>query len=473
MIPPHELAERALQAAAGLDGAIALVHASSRADLRWARTTLTTNGESRRTELTLIGFRLVNAGTAAGTSPVPGMATATLSISQPSLEAIDDLAAAVATALAQAPGAPDSYALVEPVRPAAPDWADPAAYTSSAALDPLAVPMGEVFASCSAEGIELFGFAEHSLVTTWLASSTGLRLRHAQPAARLELTAKSHGRSRSAWWGHAGDHFAGIDLTPGVEELRRGLQWQARQHAMLPGRQRVILTPSAVGDLMVDLWWSATARQAVEGRSVFSGPEGSTRIGTRLSDRAISLTSDADDPVIPSGGFLASAASGDAVSVFDNGMPLGAVNWIRDGVLAHLHAPRQVAHEHRLPVAISPDTLRLRDADGSGDLDSLVASTSDGLLITCLWYNRLVDPQTLLLTGLTRDGVYVIRDGEVIGSTTNFRFNDSPVSILERMSQVSTSTRTLPREMGDYAPRVAMPSAVVEDFHLSTTSEAR
>ncbi|MBU6243703.1 MAG: hypothetical protein KGP12_00670 [Actinomycetales bacterium] len=463
MIAPQVLAERALQAAAGLEDAIAIVRTSSRADLRWARTTLTTNGESRHTELTLIGFAPTN----------PGMATATLTVVQPTADDLGDLAAGVAAALAGAPAAPDAFPLVQPDQPAARDWADPAAYTSSAALDPLAAPLGEVFAECSTDGIELFGYAEHSLVTTWLASSTGLRLRHAQPAARLEITAKSHQRSRSAWWGHAGDDFAGIDLAPGATDLRRGLQWQSRNLEIPPGRRRVILTPSAVGDLMVDLWWSATARQAVEGRSVFSGPDGTTRIGSRLSRRALSLASDAHDPVIPAGSFLASSASGEAASVFDDGMPLGRVAWIRDGVLEHLHAPRHVAQEHRLPLAISADTLRMEDPDGTGDLDSVIARTDDGLLITCLWYNRLVDPQTLLLTGLTRDGVYVVRGGEVIGSTTNFRFNDSPVSLLDRITDAGSTVRTLPREMGDYAPRVAMPATVVEDFHLSTASDAR
>ena len=463
MIPADELAERALAAAAALDGAIAIVTTSSRADLRWARTTLTTNGQSRGTELTLVGFRAVG----------EGMATATLSASAPGPAELDDLAAGVARALATAPPAPDAFSLVEPTGPAAQHWSEPTQYTSSAALEPLAKPLGEMFERSKADEVELFGYAEHSLTTTWLASSSGLRARHTQPSARLEVTAKSHGRERSAWWGQAGEDFTGIDLTPGERILRRALQWQERRVDVSPGRHRALLTPSAMGDLMVDLWWSANAREAVEGRSVFSGPDGSTRLGTQLSQRDITLSSDAHDPTVPAADFVAVGASSDAASVFDNGLHLGRVDWIRNGELASLHACRRYAQDHAVPCTASPDSLRLADSAGEGDVDQIIARTQDAVLVTCLWYNRLVDPQTMLLTGLTRDGVYVVRDGEVIGTTTNFRFNDSPVSILGRLSDVGSTVRTLPREMGDYAERVAMPPVTIEDFHFSTPSDAR
>jgi predicted Zn-dependent protease len=463
MIPAHELAERALAAAGALDGAVAIVRANSRADLRWARTTLTTNGESRGVDLTLIGFRKAD----------DGAATATLSVSQPGAQEIAELVAAVSHALSMAPAAPDGFRLVDATDEPAADWADPVPYTSSDALSYLAGPLGEVFKACVADDIELFGYAEHSLVTTWLASSTGLRRRHCQPAARLEITAKSHGRERSSWWGVAGEDFAQVDLEPGERALRRGLAWQARQVQVGAGRHRALLTPSAVGDLMVDLWWSATAREAVEGRSVFSGSGGSTRIGSRLSDRAIRLVSDPADPDAPAADFLAISASSDAASVFDNGLRLGRVDWIQEGKLAALHSCRRFAADHGLASTASPDTLRLEDAAGAGGLDEIISRTQDALLVTCLWYNRLVDPQTLLLTGLTRDGVYLIRDGEVVGATTNFRFNDSPVSVLARMSDVGQAERTLPREMGDYAERVVMPAVTIEDFHFSTPSDAR
>src|SRR5207248_7545783 len=113
------------------------------------------------------------------------------------------------------------------------------------------------------------------------------------------------------------------------------------------------------------------------------------------------------------------------------------------------------------------DTLTL-DGQGSASLDDLVAATGRGLLLTCLWYIREVDPQTLLLTGLTRDGVYLVEDGVVRGAVNNFRFNESPIDLLGRISEVGRTERTLPREWSDYFTRVAMPPIRVADFNMST-----
>jgi len=111
-------------------------------------------------------------------------------------------------------------------------------------------------------------------------------------------------------------------------------------------------------------------------------------------------------------------------------------------------------------------------AGATASLDELVAGTERGLLLTCLWYIREVDPQTLLLTGLTRDGVYVVEGGEVTGATTNFRFNESPVDLLNRIQAAGTTEITLGREFGEWAQRTAMPPLRIEAFNMSTTSEA-
>ena len=94
-------------------------------------------------------------------------------------------------------------------------------------------------------------------------------------------------------------------------------------------------------------------------------------------------------------------------------------------------------------------------------------------MVTCVWYNRTVDPQTMLLTGLTRDGVYVVRGGEIIGASSNFRFNDSPISMLNRITASTVPARTLPREMADYANNVAMPAVVVDGMNFTSMSDAR
>jgi len=102
----------------------------------------------------------------------------------------------------------------------------------------------------------------------------------------------------------------------------------------------------------------------------------------------------------------------------------------------------------------------------------MVAATARGLLLTCLWYIRVVDPQTLLLTGLTRDGVYLIEGGEVVAEVNNFRFNESPVDLLARLTEVGFTERTLAREFGDYFTRTAVPTWRVDDFNMSSVSQA-
>jgi predicted Zn-dependent protease len=105
-------------------------------------------------------------------------------------------------------------------------------------------------------------------------------------------------------------------------------------------------------------------------------------------------------------------------------------------------------------------------------LDEMVAGTRRGLLLTCLWYIREVDPQSLLLTGLTRDGVYLVENGEVVGEVNNFRFNESPVGLLSRLAEAGGTQRTLGREWSDYFTRTAMPPLRVADFNMSTVSKA-
>jgi predicted Zn-dependent protease len=169
---------------------------------------------------------------------------------------------------------------------------------------------------------------------------------------------------------------------------------------------------------------------------------------------------------------IAHASSRDS-SVFDNGLALRPTDWIADGTLAALRQTRYSATLSGLPVTPEIDNLIFESAaaDPPG-IDDIVAETQRGLLLTCLWYIREVDPQNLLLTGLTRDGVYLVENGEVTAEVNNFRFNESPVGMLGRLSQVGRSEPALPREWSDYFTRAMMPPARVEGFNMSSVSQA-
>jgi len=124
------------------------------------------------------------------------------------------------------------------------------------------------------------------------------------------------------------------------------------------------------------------------------------------------------------------------VSVFDNGLPLERTEWILDGRLARLRYHRAGAKRSGVKSAAAANNLILEQPGATSTLEDLVGRTERGLLLTCLWYIREVDPATLLLTGLTRDGVYLVEHGEIVGSVNNFRFNESPVDVLSKAIEV-------------------------------------
>ena len=168
----------------------------------------------------------------------------------------------------------------------------------------------------------------------------------------------------------------------------------------------------------------------------------------------------------------ATASFGGLMSVFDNGHPIGPTEWIRSGELAELIRTRSWAAKTGTQPAPLADNLVLEAPGATADLPEMISRTERGLLLTCLWYIREVDPQNLLLTGLTRDGVYLVEGGEVTGAVNNFRWNESPVDLLGRLGEVGRSEGCLPREWSDYFTRTSMPALRIPDFNMSTVSQA-
>ncbi|MFG2722513.1 metallopeptidase TldD-related protein [Streptomyces sp. NPDC048416] len=456
-VKPHEIVERALELSSA-DGCVVIADEHSSANLRWAGNALTTNGVTRGRTLTVIATVDGAEGTASGV------------VSRSAVTA-DDLESLVRAAEAAARGAgpsEDAQPLVTGV-PVAADFTDAPAETGSAVFAGFAPALGEAFARAKAGGRELYGFANHELTSTYLGTSTGLRLRHDQPNGTLELNAKSPDRTRSAWAGRATADFTDVDPGALDDELARRLGWAERRVELPAGRYETLLPPTAVADLLIYQIWSASARDAAEGRTVFSRQGGGTRVGDTIARLPLTLRSDPDEPGLRYAPFMVAHSSGDAESVFDNGLPTGTTDWMRDGRLEHLVTTRHSAELTGLPVAPSPGNLIL-DGGGERSLDEMVAATERGLLLTCLWYIREVDPATLLLTGLTRDGVYLVENGEVVGEVNNFRFNESPVDLLSRATEAGRTEKTLPREWNDYFTRTAMPALRVPDFNMSSVS---
>ena len=196
-------------------------------------------------------------------------------------------------------------------------------------------------------------------------------------------------------------------------------------------------------------------------------------MGERLGRLPLTLTSDPAAPGLEFAPFVSALHSGEGISVFDNGASTRRVDWLRDGAVHELAYSRAEAAEFGTRFAPPGDNLLLTGGSDAG-LADLVAGTQRGLLLTCLWYIREVDPATLLLTGLTRDGVYLVENGEVVAEVDhNFRFNHSPLDVLREATDVGATERTLPREWKDWFTRVAMPPIRVPAFNMSSVSLGR
>jgi predicted Zn-dependent protease len=455
----QELVEQAL-AASTADGQVAYVVDSSEANLRWAGNSLTTNGAMRSRQVVVVSFVDGGAGMAAGT------------VARSGTPDIAELVAASEQAARDAGPAEDAVPLVSDVPPGAGDWEADPAETSIGVFEEFAPALGAAFGDARDRGDLLFGYAEHSMSTTYLGTSTGLRLRHDQPTGRVELNGKSSDFSRSVWAGVGTRDFLDVSVAGLAAEVERKLAWSQRRVELPAGRYETLLPPSAVSDLMIYAYWTMEARDADEGRNVFARPGGGSRLGERLAALPLTLRSDPNAPGLESAPFQVVGGSSGAASVFDNGMATPAVDWIRDGVLTNLVRPRAWALKTTAPATAAVDNLILEDPNATAGPEEMVESTERGLLLTTLWYIREVDPQTLLLTGLTRDGVFLVEGGEVTGAVNNFRFNESPVDLLGRITQASRTERTLPREWNDWFTRAAMPAVRVPDFHMSSVSPA-
>jgi predicted Zn-dependent protease len=461
---PQETVERALAAARG-DDCVVIAQEESSANLRWAGNTLTTNGVARSRQLTVIAMRRRADGTAVG------------AVSRTAVrdDQVAGLVAAAEHAAEQSPAATDAQPLLAPGGPAAAagtGWDDAPARTEIGVLRRFAADLGQAFAAAKSGQRRLYGYAEHTVTSSFLGTSTGLRLRHDQPAGTVELNAKTADLSESAWAGAATRDFADVDVAALEADLAQRLAWAARRVELPAGRYETLLPPTAVADLLTYLYWYAGARDALDGRTVFSAPGGGTRIGEQLASLPVTLRSDPGEPGLECAPFVLAAASSRRSSVFDNGLALGPTAWIDAGRLAALVQTRHSAQRAGMPVTPMVGNLTLDVPGPGGSLPELVARTQHGLLLTSLFYIREVDPQDLLLTGLTRDGVYLVSGGEVTGAVNNFRFNESPVALLGRLAEAGTTVPTLGREFGESFSRTAMPPLRVEGFNMSSVSQA-
>ncbi len=444
----HDLIAAALDR---LDEGAVILRESHSQNLRWANSALTTNGDMWSASLTVVAAQPVADGTGVGvmSGQVDGP------------EAAAELAN-LARAVAAGAAACDRADL--PASGAEAGFEQPAPALAEDTTETMTNALAMFLGSRAAQ----YGYSEVSRATSYLATTAGTRTRHVQDTVRFEASARD--TTGSTWWG---TNTWDAAFPAAVAAQTRDLELQQHREPLEPGRHPVILTPSAVADLLLYLSWSTGGRDAVEGHSVFAKPGGGTRVGEQLTARDLTLFADPRYQGLECAASLAVEANSSMESVFDNGLALTRQDLITGGRLSALRASRPTGRRFGLPTTYLSDNLILIDQEGHGTLADLVARTPDAVLINCLWYIREVDPQNLLLTGLTRDGVYRVREGEVVAALPNFRFNVAVPDLLSRIVDATRTEQCLPREWADWFTRTAMPALLVDGFNLSSVSDAR
>jgi predicted Zn-dependent protease len=234
----------------------------------------------------------------------------------------------------------------------------------------------------------------------------------------------------------------------------KGLK-SATAKAIEPGKYTVILEPAAAAVLLERIIFGLDARTADEGRSYLSKPGGSTRLGEKMVDERVTIYSDPLNAELPTNTW-----TGD-------GRPQEKTTWIEKGVVKNLTYSRYWAEKKGVKAVPSPDGIIMEG--GTKSLEELIKGTKKGILVTRLWYIRDVDPQTLLLTGLTRDGTFYIENGEIKFPVKNFRFNESPVIMLNNLEELGKVERTVSVES---EISYLLPPMKIRDFTFTSLSDA-
>ncbi|MFN2613722.1 MAG: metallopeptidase TldD-related protein [Actinomycetota bacterium] len=449
----HDVVERAL-ALSKADACIVIASRDTQANVRWANNTTTTNGVSESSTLAVVSIMDKRVGSVAR-NYFPD-------------EELESIVRASEAACEGKPQASDYMALLEGGS-TPPDWAAEPARTDIGVFDRFTPELANVFERARADGVLTFGYAEHTATTTWLGTSSGVRRRDDDARGKVEITGKSPDFSRSTWAGQGTRTFRDIDTAALYASIERKLGWMEKSVELPAGHYEALLEPSCVADLGLGAYIVATARDADEGRSVYSKPGGGNRIGERMFGN-LSLYSDPAEPGLETSPFATALGSGSYSSVFDNGLDVSRTDWVSEGVLRNLITPRYWQEKTKAARAVPFIDNLVIGGDGES-LDAMIAATKRALLVTCFWYIRTVDPQTARETGLTRDGVFLVEDGEVRGAVNNFRWNMSPVAAFAQAVEIGRSAPTLPREWDEFLLAKAPPMRI-ENFNMSSVSQA-
>ena len=316
----------------------------------------------------------------------------------------------------------------------------------------------EVARPAATQGLNATGYLTNSTQSQAVANKKGLFAYARATSASFTTTIRTPDGTGSGWASAGDNDWTRVNVADAGERAIRKAEASRNPRAVEPGEWTVILEPTAVANLVGLMAFSMNARQADEGRSFFSKAGGGNKIGEKFVDERITITSDPADPRAP-------------FAPFDfEGLPAGRATWVENGVLRDLFYDRFWANKSNRTPNTFPGSWAM--SGGNSSVDEMIRSTERGLLVTRMWYIRSLDPRTILFTGLTRDGTFLIENGRITSAVKNLRWNESPIFLLNNIEMMSPPVRVNADDGGEDGGSVLVPAIKARDFTFSSLSDA-
>jgi predicted Zn-dependent protease len=298
------------------------------------------------------------------------------------------------------------------------------------------------------------GFLQDGSIWQAMMNTSGLFAYHKETNANFTLTVRTEDGTGSGYVVRDYNDIGRFDADKASKIALEKAMASRDAKAIEPGKYTVVLEPEASVDLIQRMVVAMDARSADEGRSFLSKAGGGNKQGEKLYDERVQLYTDPTHPDLP-------------VSPWgQDGRPIEKTNWIEDGVVKNLWYSRYWAQKQGKEALSFPGNIIVKGGDAT--TEELIRDTKRGILMTRSWYIRQVDPQTVLHTGLTRDGTFYIEDGQIKYAIKNLRWNESPVIMLNNLDALGKQERVV----GEFNIPSLIPAMRLRDFTFTSLSDA-
>jgi predicted Zn-dependent protease len=320
--------------------------------------------------------------------------------------------------------------------------------TASASPTELAHRTQPVVESCEKNNLVGAGILTYGVAASGIAASTGLYGYEQSTDSEFSLTAT--GADSSGWTFNSHRNIDALDVDRRTRTAVDKAVRSREPRELSPGHYPVILEPAAVAGVLGPMFWGLNAKSYYRGDSPFEGKLGSLILDTRLTVRT--------DPTHPD--LMGSRFAGE-------GLASRKMVWVENGVLKQLYYDRFTAKEHGVEPTPFPSAPILTFAGPTvRSTDDLIAQTKRAILVTNFWYIRMVDRNDLTITGMTRDGTFLVEDGKIVCGIKNFRFHDSPLRCFQQVDAATGPQESITHERG----KMLLPAVRLPDFHFSSAT---